>query len=80
MVRRAIEIDRIILDSAVMGGNSCLRGPRVPAGTALRLMASGVSRERIRSTYPHLESDDLEAARAYVGGRPEKRKEDLTAA
>ena len=80
MVRRAIEIDRIILAPAVMGGTSCMRGLRVPLGTAFRLMASGVSRERILSAYPYLESEDLEATRASAGWRLGKREEDLTAA
>jgi uncharacterized protein (DUF433 family) len=75
-----MEIDRIILDPAVMGGKPCIRGLRVPVGTALRLMASGVSRERILSAYSYLEPEDLEATRAHAAWRLEEREEDLTAA
>jgi uncharacterized protein (DUF433 family) len=35
MVRRAMEIDRITLDLAVMGGKPCIRGLRITAGTVL---------------------------------------------
>ena len=80
MVRRAMEIDRIILDPAVMGGKPCSRGPRVTPGAVLRLMASGVSRERILSAYSYREAEDLEATRAHAAWRLEEREEDLTAA
>ncbi len=75
-----MEIDRITLDPAVMGGKPCLRGLRVTVGTVLGLMASGVSRERILSAYPYLEAEDLDAALSYAAWRLEEREENLTAA
>jgi uncharacterized protein (DUF433 family) len=76
----AMQIDRITLDPAVMGGKPCIRGLRVTVGTLLGLMATGVSRERILDAYPYLEPEDLDAALAYAAWRLEEREEDLTAA
>jgi uncharacterized protein (DUF433 family) len=75
-----MEIDRITLDPAVMGGKPCIRGLRVTVGTVLGLMADGISRERILAAYPYLEPKDLDAALAYAAWRLEEREEDLTAA
>ncbi|WP_201219743.1 DUF433 domain-containing protein [Halochromatium roseum] len=76
----AMQIDRITLDPAVMGGKPCIRGLRVTVGTVLGLMATGASRERILVAYPYLEPEDLDAALAYAAWRLEEREEELTAA
>lgn len=68
-----MNIDRITLDPAVMGGKPCIRGLRVTVGTVLELMAEGVSRERILSAYPYLESEDLDAVLAYAAWRLDER-------
>ncbi|MEA1053218.1 DUF433 domain-containing protein [Lamprobacter modestohalophilus] len=75
-----MDIDRITLNPAVMGGKPCLRGLRVTVGTVLGLMAEGISRERILEAYPYLEPADLDAALTYAAWRLEEREEDLTAA
>lgn len=75
-----MQLDRITLDPAVMGGKPCIRGLRVTVGTLLGLMATGVSRERILEAYPYLESADLDAALAYAAWRLEEREETLLSA
>ncbi len=75
-----LQLDRITLDPAVMGGKPCIRGLRVTVGTLLGLMATGVSRERILEAYPYLESADLDAALAYAAWRLEEREEALLSA
>jgi len=75
-----MQIERITLDPAVMGGKPCIRGLRVTVGTLLGLMAEGVARERILAAYPYLEPADLDAALAYAAWRLEEREEQLTAA
>lgn len=75
-----MDIDRITLNPAVMGGKPCLRGLRVTVGTVLGLIAEGISRERILEAYPYLEPADLDAALTYAAWRLEEREEDLTAA
>jgi uncharacterized protein (DUF433 family) len=64
-----MDINRIALDPAVMGGKPCIRGLRVTVGTLLGLMATGVNRERILSAYPYLQPEDLDAALAYAAWR-----------
>lgn len=75
-----MDIDRITLNPAVMGGKPCLRGLRVTVGTVLGLMAEGISRERILEAYPYLEPSDLDAVLTYAAWRLEEREEDLTPA
>ncbi len=72
-----MQIDRITLNPAVMGGKPCIRGLRVTAGTILGLLASGHSRERILQAYPYLEAEDLDAVKAYAAWRLEEREEAL---
>jgi uncharacterized protein (DUF433 family) len=75
-----MNLDRITLDPAVMGGKPCIRGLRMTVGTVLGLMATGVSRERILQAYPYLEPQDLDAALAYAAWRVEEREEVLLSA
>jgi uncharacterized protein (DUF433 family) len=58
---------RITHDPAVMGGQPCIRGLRISAGTIIGLVASGVSRERILAAYPLLEAADLDSLQARAG-------------
>ena len=68
-----MEISRITLNPAVMGGKPCIRGLRVTVGTILGLLASGHSRERILQAYPYLEPDDIDASLSYAAWRLEER-------
>ena len=64
---------RITHDPAEMGGTPSIRGLRISVG----LVASGVSRERILTAYPLLESPDIDEALAYAAWRLEEREEAL---
>ncbi|HVJ85661.1 MAG TPA: DUF433 domain-containing protein [Caulifigura sp.] len=75
-----MQIERITLNPAVMGGKPCIRGLRVTVGTLLGLLASGASRERILQAYPYLEAEDIDAALAYAAWRLEEREESLVPA
>ncbi len=72
-----MQISRITLDSAVMGGKPCIRGLRLTVGTILGLLATGHSRERVLQAYPYLEAEDIDAAIAYAAWRMEEREEPL---
>jgi uncharacterized protein (DUF433 family) len=50
----------------VLGGKTCIRGPRISVSTIVGLVASGVSRDRILAAYPLLEAADLDALEARV--------------
>jgi uncharacterized protein (DUF433 family) len=61
-----MQIERITLDPAVMGGKPCIRGLRVTVGTILGMLATGKSRDRILQAYPYLEPADIDAGLAYA--------------
>ena len=59
-------LSRITHDPAVLGGKPCIRGLRISVSTIVGLVASGVSRERIRAAYPLLKTTDLDALQTQV--------------
>lgn len=78
--RKSMNIERITLNPAVMGGKPCIRGMRVTVSTILGLLATGKSRERILEAYPYLEPEDIDAALSYAAWRLEEREEPLVGA
>ena len=64
-----MQIERITLDPAVMGGRPCIRGMRVTVSAVVGLLAGGKTRERILEAYPYLEPEDIDAALAYAAWR-----------
>src|SRR4026208_1119293 len=75
-----MQIDRITLDPAVMGGKPCIRGLRVTVGTIVGLLAAGRTREEILTAYPYLEAEDIGDALAYAAWRSEEGEVPLGAA
>ncbi len=65
-------LERITLDSQVMGGKPCIRGMRVTVGTLVGLLAVGHSVEEILNAYPYLEKEDIMAALSYAAWRSEE--------
>ena len=65
-------LERITLDSQVMGGKPCIRGMRVTVGTLVGLLAVGHSFEEILNAYPYLEKEDITAALSYAAWRSEE--------
>jgi len=65
-------LERITLDSQVMGGKPCIRGMRVTVGTLVGLLAVGHSFEEILNAYPYLEKEDIMAALFYAAWRSEE--------
>jgi uncharacterized protein (DUF433 family) len=66
------ELGRITFDPNVMGGEPCIRGMRVTAGTIVGLIAVGATTEEILANYPYLEAADIPAALSYAGWRSEE--------
>jgi len=64
-----MDLQRIVLDPAVMGGKPHIRGTRVTVGTVVGLMAAGRERSEILDAYPYLTEADLSAALAYAAWR-----------
>jgi uncharacterized protein (DUF433 family) len=72
-----MKFSRITHNPAVMGGKPCIRGLRITVGTIVGLLASGETRERILTAYPHLEPADLDEALVYAAWRLQEREEEL---
>jgi len=69
-----VQIDRITLDPAVMGGKPCIRGQRITVATVLGLLAAERSRDEILKAYPYLEPEDIDQCLAYAAWRMEERE------
>lgn len=67
-----VDLERITLDPAVMGGKPCIRGLRVTVGTIVGLVAAGHSDADILAMYPYLEPGDIREALAYAAWRAEE--------
>ena len=69
---RAVVLDRITRNPAVMGGKPCVRGMRVTVGVIVGLVASGHTTAEILTAYPYLEEEDIRQALAYAAWRVEE--------
>lgn len=68
------DIERIVLDPAIMGGKPCIRGTRVTVGTITGLLASGADVQEILQLYPYLAAEDIRAALGYATWRSEEQE------
>lgn len=66
------QLQRITLDSTVMGGKPCIRGMRVTVGMIVGLFATGRTEDEILKAYPYLQKEDLREALAYAAWRAEE--------
>lgn len=65
-------LERITLNTDVMGGKPCIKGLRMTVGTVIGLLASGLSTDEILKMYPYLQHEDLIAALSYAAWRSEE--------
>lgn len=65
MSREAELLERITTDPAIFGGKPIIRGRRLAVEHVLDLLAAGDSAEAIRTGYPWLEMEDIEACRLH---------------
>jgi uncharacterized protein (DUF433 family) len=61
-----IDVDRIVIDPAIMGGVPCIAGTRIPVTTILGLLREGTSPAEIVGYYPQLVNDDVLACVQYA--------------
>ncbi len=57
---------RITFDKAVMGGQACLRGMRIPVSLVVNLVANGMNTDDITKEYPDLEPEDIKESLDYA--------------
>jgi uncharacterized protein (DUF433 family) len=59
--------ERVTFDSAILGGQACMRGMRIPVSVIVSQIAHGASFEDVLHDYPDLERDDVSQAIGYAG-------------
>lgn len=57
---------RIVQKPGLLGGKPVIRGMRISVHQVLAMLAEGWSWEKIKSEYPVLEDDDIQACVAYA--------------
>ena len=58
--------ERITVDPQICHGKACLRETRVMVSVVLDNLAEGLSRDEILSSYPSLQSEDIDACITYA--------------
>ncbi len=61
-----VKLERITIDPEVMGGQSCIRGLRIPVSLIIKLIAAGRTNKDILEDYPELEEEDIKQSLEYA--------------
>ncbi|HST65612.1 MAG TPA: DUF433 domain-containing protein [Mycobacteriales bacterium] len=61
-----MQVDRISVDSGIMGGVPCIRGTRIPVVTLIGMLAAGLDTPAILAEYPELTETDVRAALEFA--------------
>lgn len=65
--------NRITVDPNVCHGKACIKGTRVMVSVVLDILAAGISRDEILTSYPSLASEDIDVSIAYAAELARKR-------
>jgi uncharacterized protein (DUF433 family) len=65
--------EHITVNPAVLHGQACLRGTRIPVAVVLANLADGLSAEEILKSYPSLTAASIRAALAYAADLAQER-------
>jgi len=60
------KLDRITINSAVLGGQPCIRGMRLTVRRVLQAIALYPDRAELKKEYPDLEDDDVVQALEFA--------------
>lgn len=63
---RHYKFDRIMVDPAKCAGKPCIRGLRMPVGSILSYLSSGMTVEDILRNWPELELEDIQQACGFA--------------
>jgi uncharacterized protein (DUF433 family) len=63
------EQERIVVDPRILVGKPVIRGTRIPVSLILNLLGHGYDFARIKTAYPELTDEDIQAAVAYSEAR-----------
>jgi uncharacterized protein (DUF433 family) len=60
-------LERLQSDPAILGGQVCIKGTRIPVSLILDMLAGGDTVEELLDGYPTITREDIAAALAYGG-------------
>lgn len=63
---RHYKFDRIWVDPAKCSGKPCIRNLRMPVGSILSYLSSGLSIDEVLSNWPELDLEDIHQALGYA--------------
>ena len=75
-----IGLPRITVNPAVMTGQPCIRGLRMPVVTLMKLIAAGWTTDQVLREYPFLEPEDLHQALSFAAWHTDEHYLPLTPA
>ena len=61
-----MKLERITVNSDIMGGKPCIRGMRFPVSRIIGLLASGQTIEEIIQNHPDIEKEDILQSLQYA--------------
>ena len=61
-----MKLERITVNSDIMGGKPCIRGTRFPVSRIIGLLASGQTIEEIIQNHPDIEKEDILQSLRYA--------------
>lgn len=69
-----MDLPRITVDPAQMGGVPCIRSFRIPVATVVGMLADGMSHAEILIHYPDIVEEDIRAALRYASDAVRERE------
>lgn len=60
------DFNRITFNPAIMGGQACIKGMRIPVSLLVNLVANGMVTDEIIREYPDIEPEDIKEALQYA--------------
>lgn len=69
-----MNLTRITINAAQMGGVPCIRGLRIPVATVVGMVADGMTHEEILLAHPDLEAEDIREALAFAAEAVHERE------
>ena len=69
-----MQLERITVNPAQMGGVPCIRGLRIPVATVVGLVAQGMPETQIMDENPDLEVEDIRQSLRFAAAAVDERQ------
>lgn len=70
----SVTFTRVVVDHRIMGGVPCIHGTRIPVTRVLKMVAAGITVERIIEDFPQLSAEDVHEALLYAAAAVAERE------